>query len=138
MSTFSLALSGILPLDSSSCLSSQNGCRLGGLSRAVLVVTQTPFCPGVLLLVLFFFFLTYSFFIYLTECVLVAACVHAQSLQSCLTLCDPMDCTPPGFSVHGILQARIREWVAILFSRGSSQPRDWTWVSHIAGRFFTI
>ena len=42
--------------------------------------------------------------------------------QSCLTLCDPMDCTPPGFSVHGILQARILEWVAISFSRGPSNP----------------
>ena len=40
----------------------------------------------------------------------------------CLTLCDPMDCSPPGSSVHGILQARILEWVALLFSRGSSQP----------------
>ena len=40
--------------------------------------------------------------------------------QSCLTLCDPMDCSPPGSSVHGILQARIQEWVAISFSRGSS------------------
>ena len=53
-------------------------------------------------------------------------------------LCDPMDCSPPGSSVHGILQARILEWAAILFSRGSSQPRDQTWVSSIAGRFFTI
>ena len=44
----------------------------------------------------------------------------------------------PGFSVHGILQARILEWVAILFSRGTSQRRDWTWVSWIAGRFFTV
>ena len=44
--------------------------------------------------------------------------------QSCPTLCDPMDCSPPGSSVHGILQARILEWVAIPFSRGSSQPRD--------------
>ena len=44
--------------------------------------------------------------------------------ESCLTLCDPRDCSPPGFSVHGILQARILEWVAIPFSRGSSQPRD--------------
>ena len=52
--------------------------------------------------------------------------------QSCLTLCDPLD-----YIVHGILQARILEWVAILFSRGSSQPRDLTQVSHIAGRFFT-
>ena len=44
--------------------------------------------------------------------------------QSCLTLCDPMDCSLPGFSVHGILQAKILEWVAIFFSRGSSQLRD--------------
>ena len=44
--------------------------------------------------------------------------------QSCLTLCDPMDCSSPGFSVHGILLARILGWVAIPFSRGSSQPRD--------------
>ena len=43
--------------------------------------------------------------------------------QSCLTLCDPVDCGPPGSSIHGILQARILEWVAISFSRGSSQPR---------------
>ena len=49
--------------------------------------------------------------------------------QSCLTLCDPMDCSPPGSSVHGISQARILEWVTFPFSRGSSQPRDWTWVS---------
>ena len=49
-----------------------------------------------------------------------------------------MDSSPPGFSVHGILQARILEWLAIPFSRGSSQPRDGTLVSCIAGRFFTI
>ena len=54
--------------------------------------------------------------------------------QSYLTLCDLMDWSPPSFSVHGILQARILEWVAILFSRGSSQLRDRTWVSSIAGR----
>ena len=59
-------------------------------------------------------------------------------IQSYLTLCDPMDCSPPGSSVHRILQARILEWVAIPFSRGSSQPRDRTQVSCIAGRFFTI
>ena len=46
-----------------------------------------------------------------------------------------MDCILPGPSVHGILQARILEWVDIFFSRGSFQPRDWTWVSNIAGRF---
>ena len=58
--------------------------------------------------------------------------------QSCPTLCDPTDCSPPGFSVHGILQARILEWIAIPFSRGTSQPRDWTLVSCLTGRFFTI
>ena len=67
--------------------------------------------------------------IYLT-CVLVA--------QSCPTLCDPMDCSLPGFSVYGILQARIPEWIAILFSRGTSQPRDPNLVSCIVGRFFTV
>ena len=58
--------------------------------------------------------------------------------QSCPTLCDPMDCSPPGFSVHGILQARILEWIAIPFTRGTSQPRDRTLVSCIAGRLFTV
>ena len=61
---------------------------------------------------------------------------------SCLTFCDPMNCGAVGVyradsSVHGILQARILEWVGIHFSRGPSQPRDWTWVSCIAGGFFT-
>ena len=51
--------------------------------------------------------------------------------------CDPMDCRPPGSSVHGILQARILEWVAISFSRRSSQPKNQMWVSCTAGRFFT-
>ena len=64
-------------------------------------------------------------------------CVH-EVAQLCLTLCNPMDCSPPGPSVHGIFQARVLEWVAISFSRGSSQPRDWTQVSCIAGRRFTI
>ena len=58
--------------------------------------------------------------------------------QSCLTLCDPVDCSLPDSSVHGILQARIVEWVDMLSSRGSSQPMDQTQVSCIAGGFFTI
>ena len=62
----------------------------------------------------------------------------AWHAQSCLILCDPMDCGLPRYSVHGILSARILEWVAIPFSRGSSRLRDRTWVSCIAGRFFTI
>ena len=57
--------------------------------------------------------------------------------QLCPTLCDPMDYTLPGFSLHGILQSRMLAWVAIQFSRGSSHPRDPTWVFHIAGVFFT-
>ena len=56
----------------------------------------------------------------------------AKSLQSCLTLCNPMDCSLPGVFVHGILQAIILEWVAISFSRRSSRPRDWTSVSHVS------
>ena len=60
------------------------------------------------------------------------------SVQLCLTLCNPVDCSPSGSSVYGILQARILEWVAIPFSRGSSWPRDQIWVSHIPGSFFTV
>ena len=64
------------------------------------------------------------------KCVLVA--------QLCPALCDPMDCSPPGFSVLEIFQARMLEWVAISFCRGSSQTRDQTQVFRIAGRFFTV
>ena len=63
-------------------------------------------------------------------------CLHVKSFQSCPTLCNPMHCSPPGSSVHGILQARILVWVAISSSRGSSPPRDRTWVSCVAGRLF--
>ena len=63
---------------------------------------------------------------------------ESEIAYSCLTLGDPMDCSLPGSSIHGSLQARVLEWVAISFSRGSSRPRDRTWVSHIAGRRFTI
>ena len=58
--------------------------------------------------------------------------------QSCPTLCNPLDCSVLGSSVLGILLARILEWVTNPFSKGSSQPRDGTWVSCIAGRFFTV
>ena len=61
--------------------------------------------------------------------------VRAGSVVS--SSCDPIDCSPPGSSVHGISQARILEWVAISFFRASSPPRDWTQVSCTAGRFFT-
>ena len=65
-------------------------------------------------------------------------CLESEVAQSCLTLCDLMDCSLPGSSVHEIFQARVLEWVAISFSRGSSQPRDRTRVSRIAGRRFTV
>ena len=63
---------------------------------------------------------------------------ESEVAQSCLTLCDPADCRPPGSSVHGTVQARILEWVAVSFSRGSSRPRDRTQVSRIAGRRFNL
>ena len=68
--------------------------------------------------------------------ILLCVWVCAKSLQLCPTLCNLMDCNPPGSSVCGILQARILEWVALCFSRGSSQPRDWIQVSCIAGGFW--
>ena len=61
---------------------------------------------------------------------------ESEVAQSYPTLCDPMDCSLPGSSLHGILQARVLEWSAISFSRGSSWPRDRTRVSHIPGRRF--
>ena len=64
--------------------------------------------------------------------------VEVLVAPSCPTLCNPMDCSPPGSSVHGILQARTLEWVAMPFSRGSSWPTDHIQVSCIAGGFFTI
>ena len=57
--------------------------------------------------------------------------------QSCPTLGNPLDCSWPGSSAHGILRARILEWVAISYSKGSSRPRDWTWVSCLVGRLFS-
>ena len=63
---------------------------------------------------------------------------ESEVAQSCLTLCDPMDCSLSGSSVHGIFQARLLEWIAISFSRGSSRPRNRTPVSRIAGRCFTV
>ena len=65
---------------------------------------------------------------------------HGESevVQLCPTLCDPLDCSLSGSSVHGIFQARVLEWIAISFSRGSSRPRNRTRVSRIAGRHFTI
>ena len=62
----------------------------------------------------------------------------SEITQACPTLFDPLDCSLPGSSILGIFKARILEWVCISFSRRSSQPRGWTWVSHIVGRCFTV
>ena len=59
-------------------------------------------------------------------------------IQSCLILCDPMNCSPPGSFVHGVSPGKNTGVVGIPISRGSSRPRDGTWVSCIAGRFFTV
>ena len=64
--------------------------------------------------------------------------IWTEVAQLCPTLCDPMDCSLSGSSAPGIFQARILEWVAISFSRRSSWPKDWTQVSHIVGRCFTV
>ena len=69
-----------------------------------------------------------------TKWLLLFEVKSSQVIQSCPT--PHVDCSLPGSSIHGILQARILEWVTISFSRGSSQPRDWTRVSHIGGRCF--
>ena len=78
-----------------------------------------------------FYLLIYLSSIYSHQNVNSGKAIHV-CVQSCPTLCDPMDCNPPGFSVHGIFQARILEWVAISYSKGSSQPRDQTCISCIS------
>ena len=72
-------------------------------------------------------------------CSAVNYVIGSESVShSVVSDCDPVDCSSTGFPVHGILQARILEWVAIPYSRGSSWPRDRTWFTYISGRFFTI
>ena len=78
------------------------------------------------------------FFAHWEALVVMSISPHGQLFQSCLALCKPMDCSPPGSSVHRILQAIILEWVAMPSSKGSSPPRDQTTVSYISciGRDF--
>ena len=75
---------------------------------------------------------------HLCVCVCVCARAHVCACYSVVSDCDPMDCSPPGSSIHGILQAKILEWVAISYSRESSRWRDWTWISHREGRLFSV
>ena len=87
-----------------------------------------------------FFFPSSSNYVFILEtvCVCVCVCVCVLVTWLCQTLLDSIHYTSAGSSDHEISQLRILEWVAILFSKGSCRPRDWTWVSRIAGRFFTI
>ena len=80
-----------------------------------------------------FYLMRLGLHIYIHTYIYAYMCVRVLVTQSCLTLCNPVDYSPPGSSVCGILQARILEGVAILFSRGSSQPRDQTHISWMAG-----
>ena len=85
-----------------------------------------------------FFFTRLYLYVCMCVCVLEKEKVKVLVILLCPPLCDPMDYSPPGSSVHGILQTRILEWVAISFTRRSSWPRDWTQLSCIAGRLFTV
>ena len=75
---------------------------------------------------------------YLDTLIRVCTCVYVLVTQSCPTLCGSIDCSSAGSSVHGILQVRVLEWIAVPFSGGSYPPRKWTRVSHITDRFFAI
>ena len=81
---------------------------------------------------------SWQIWVHLDSCSQVIPFKWSEVAQSCPTLCDPMGCSLPGSSIHGIFQAIVLEWIAISFSRGSSQPRDQTRVSRTAGRRFTI
>ena len=105
------------------------GLLLGFLHNSVLILTILP-----LLCSLGCVPSTSSFAIPAIYCYITSQdmCVCVKSLQSCWIPCNPTDCSPPGSSVHGIVQARILEWVAMPSSRGSSQPRHWTLICRVS------
>ena len=88
------------------------------------IIVGESYCETVLL----------NFCPWVCEYVCVCVCESLSRVQ----LCNPMDSSLPGLSLHGIFQATMLEWIAISFPRGSSWPRDWTWLSRIAGRLFTV
>ena len=108
----------------------QKGCRVDKNLTFVLkdVYTCVCVCLCVCIYLLNMYINTYISFIYM----------WSEVAQSCSTLCDPMDCSLSGFSIHGIFQARVLKWIAIYFSRGPSQPRNRTRVSWLAGKRFTV
>ena len=118
----------------------------GNVSTLTLSTSWISLCPRYEASRLFFFFFawnTYYWILHTNHC--VRSWGYKENVtssenvtQSCPALCDPMDCSSTGSSVHGIFQVRIVEWVAIPFSGGSFWPRNWTQVSCIASGFFTI
>ena len=120
---------------------------LGNTGPFYTITMKTIMFPSIFLQNLFVSYIpapTYARHVLASTCRLWSFCSGpcsiAKLFQSCLTLCNPMDCNPPGSSVHGIFQARILEWAAISFSKGSSWGRDWTCMSYspaLAGAFFT-
>ena len=115
------------------------GIKLFGFISVLLFITSSVWaidlgCSKILNLKKRCHFL-WLFFFFLIRLVMLNTSGAAQWLQLCLTLCSCIDCSLPGSSVHGILQARMLEWGALPSSKGSSQPRDWTGVSALAGGF---
>ena len=106
------------------------------LPRHTVIKSTTEFFKKITLIILFLIKqILISELTLITTVEMICVCVLVT--QSWPILCNPVDCTPPGFPVHEILQTRIQEWVSISFSRGSSQPRDRTPVSCTTGRFIT-
>ena len=139
----SVALGWLLVMSLSPSLGDggRRGCQRSRLCSA----PGKPWGPGVEQLGLWLSFPSYCIFLSLVvrwvssgDLMYTVVKVKVLVMQSCLTLCDPMDCSPLGPFVQGVFQAKIPEWTAIPFSRGSSWLRDWTSVSRFAGRFLTI
>ena len=125
----------------------QSRTRLKRLSSSIqdlkrIKTDELPLCQNHIDLCVYIKLITYEP-IFLKD-IIVCVCLRTHARMCVIvtqlypTLCHPMDCSPPGSSVHGILQARILEWIVIPFSRGSSQSKDQTLVSCIAGRLFTV
>ena len=109
------------------------------LSTLVLLLGSLPTSAIAIICHGLFFFFGMNFYQYVLDGkILFSLYMRWGEAQLCLTFCDPVGCNLLGFSVHGILQARILEWIAISFSRESSRPRDRTRVSHIGGRHFNL
>ena len=141
--SFSASLPGSAPLcgytrDSSSLCSEPSGQPAADTDSKATEQTQNETLKGNAEQTLLKFFIKATPAHCRKLCIHVCAWLLAKSLQSCPTFCDPMGRSLPGSSVHGILQTRMLEWIAIPFSRGSSQPRDQTWISCIAGGFFMV